>query len=143
MLGIDEDTQRVIADELIPDNTRGKIRPDGEVSRIPIFTVRKIWDAANKHLQSLERVRRESHRRMDGTKSGQASRAQLKLIYDVARQLGWDEKGEDSLKDRLIGFTDRFTRKRSKPVTDLSNLSSREARNMIQALITMRKQNAA
>lgn len=145
-LGIDDDTQRVIAADLIPLNRKGRINSRGEISRSPIFHDDKIWQAANRHLMSLEKNRRSNHKRLDGKPSGaRISDRQYNYILYLANQVSWNNADD---QDDVIHNVERLAARLSgskspKIVKDLRQLSSKEARNLIQSLINMVDNNAA
>lgn len=143
-LGLSEEDQRSIADGLIPNQRRGKYNPDSEVSRKLIFSDNKIWNRANDYLRKTEGRRRQSHKRLDGTKSDKATARQRSYIFILARRLHWDEYGDDDLETRLERFSAKMTGSKSKnAVRNLGTLTAKEARNIILALRQMVRKNAA
>lgn len=148
-LGIDDDNQRLIADNIIPDYYRGKYSADRQVSRKLLFTVNKLWHQADAYLRQLEGGRKHDHKRLDGTKSKRISKPQLDLIRIIGRQLGWDRPddinpgGADHMEYRLQKYAARICKDNSPNAARLLNtLSSKQASDVIRGLNSMRKRYA-
>jgi len=136
-LSIGDDDQAVIADRFIPDNCPTKFKKDGEVSRKALFTHPRYWHYAYEYLRSIEKSRRRSHKRIDGSKSKKVSTRQQNEIFRLARQLGWDSSGEDDLKFRIMRFAARQTGTSDRrTVHPINMMTSVQASKVIQGLIS-------
>ena len=137
-LGIDDDTQRLIASSIIPESDKSKYGADGVVSRKPLFNNLTYWLQASSHLRRLTRARAKLHRRRDGsTGLKNATRAQINYALSLARKIGWDSTGEDDLHHRIERFASRQLNRQSEYIVPISFWSTSDARKIIDALKQM------
>lgn len=141
-LGLSEDEQLAIAASFIPENCPGKYKPDGSVSRKPIFRYMHVWIKVHRHLANLDKQADKKQRsasrrkRQDGKSPGDtASQAQLNFAHDLARTLGWDEHGDEDMHLRICQFAGRQLGYKSP--ANIEWISSTQMRLVIEGLKSM------
>ncbi|MDP8228172.1 MAG: DUF1018 domain-containing protein [Candidatus Electryoneaceae bacterium] len=140
-LGIDEENQRVIADRIIPDNHPQKCDADGQVSRRLLFSETKLWNQAIKYLNDLQqkapKSRKDHRRRGRSQRPAGVTSSQLSYLRHMARELGWDDRGEDDMDFRLGRYANRILRDAPRVERNIEWLSSSQASKIIQGLKSM------